>query len=349
VTRAGPAPPEGAFAVVMATAVVARAVHSSLPLASRVLVWGSVVALVTVALLLVLAPRQRGRLWWDVATLAAGAAATGAGLVAAGWSTAGVALATVAIAAWACLLGMRAPWRAVRTDASGRRLLAVVATQSAVIAAALLGRSWDTGAFAGIAVALWLGAIVLYGAMIAPVLRGMSARAAETAFRADDWIAMGALAISALAAAELMRMPGVPLHPAVEAGGIATWSGAWLWVPTLVRLDARAMLAGGRGWPGAGRWSTVFPLGMLCAASQALGAAAGLPAFSRLGRDAAWGALAAWAMVAAGILAGQASRRYSPGGRSSDVESRSAIASEPSPAAETRAAASSTSSSARTG
>jgi hypothetical protein len=332
----------------MATAVVARAVHASLPAVSHVLVWGSVAALVAVALLLVLARPQRSA-WWDVATLAAGTAAAGSGLAAEGWSSAGVALAVAAVVAWAGLLGMRAPWRAVRTEASGRRLLAVVATQSAVIAAALVGRSWDTGAFAGIAVAVWLGAVVLYVAMIAPVLRGMAARAAETAFRPDDWIGVGARAISALAAAELMRMPGVPLHPAVEACGIAAWSAAWLWVPTLVRLDARGMLARGRGWPGADRWSTVFPLGMLCAASQALGAAAGLPAFSRLGRDAAWVALAAWAIVAAGVLAGQASRRYSPGGSSSDVESRSVIASEPSPAAEARAAASSTSSSARTG
>ena len=126
---------------------------------------------------------------------------------------------------------------------------------------------------------------------------------------------MGALAISALAAAELLRMPGVPLHAAVRAAGIVLWCGAWLWVPTLVRLDVRAAAAARRRWPGADRWSMVFPLGMLCAASQALGSAGSLPGFTRLGRDAAWIALAAWAVAAAGVLAGQGARRHAPPGR----------------------------------
>ena len=52
-------------------------------------------------------------------------------------------------------------------------------------------------------------------------------------------------------------------------------------------------VARGRSWPGAERWSMVFPLGMLCAASQALGSAGSLPAVARLGRAAAWIALAA--------------------------------------------------------
>jgi Voltage-dependent anion channel len=302
----------------MATAIVARAVHSSLPAVSRGLVWASAAALAAVAVLLVaIRPRRSG--WWDTATFAAAAAATGAGLGAEGRTAAGLGLAAAALAGWACLLTLPAPWR-VRPDAvaaSGRRLLAVVATQSAVLAAVSLARSWHTSALAGIGVALWLAGLAAYAALVAPVARGLAARARAREFLADDWIAMGALAISALAAAELLRMPGVPLHPAVRAAGVIAWSAAWLWVPTLVRLDVRAAVARGRSWPGAERWSMVFPLGMLCAASQALGSAGSLPAVARLGRAAAWIALAAWVAAAAGILAGQGSHRYAVGGRRS--------------------------------
>jgi tellurite resistance protein TehA-like permease len=317
VTRRRPVPPEGAFAVVMATAVVARAVHASLPGVARGLVWASAATLAVLALLLV-ATRPRRGAWWDAATFTAAAAATGAGLAAGGWRTAGPVLAGAAVAGWACLLALPAPWRGGgrAPSASGGRLLAVVATQSAVLAAVALARSWHTSAFAGVTVAIWLAAIAVYAAMIAPVARGLAARARAAEFRADDWIAMGALAISALAAAELLRMPGVPLHAEVRAAGIAAWCGAWLWVPTLVRLDVRAAAAARRRRPGADRWSMVFPLGMLCAASQALGSAGSLPGFTRLGRDAAWIALAAWAVVAVGVLAGQVSRRYSLRGHS---------------------------------
>jgi len=333
----------------MATAIVARAVHASLPAVSRGLIWSSAAALAAVAVLLVvIRPRRTG--WWDAATFTAAAAATGAGLGAEGRTAAGLGLAAAAVAGWACLLALPAPWRG-RPDAvaSGRRLLAVVATQSAVLAAVSLARSWHTSALAGIGVAVWLAGLAVYAALIPPVARGLAARGRAGEFLADDWIAMGALAISALAAAELLRMPGVPLHPAVRVAGVIAWSAAWLWVPTLVRLDVRAAVARGRSWPGAERWSMVFPLGMLCAASQALGSAGSLPAFARLGRDAAWIALAAWAAAAAGILAGQGSRRYSRGGRRSEVMARRPAASPPPAAAEARAAASSRSSPARPG
>jgi voltage-gated anion channel len=347
---ARPAAPEGAFAVVMATAIVARAVHATAPSVARGLAWASVAELAAVAVLLALS-RRRGRAWWDVATFTAAAAATGAALGADGWRTAAIVLAMAAVAGCGCLLPLRAPWRAGADGAgpSGRRLLAVVSTQSAVIAAASLARQSDTTAIAGFTVAVWLGAIAVYAAMIPAVVRGMAARAGERAFAADDWIAMGALAISALAAAELLRMPGVPVHPAVRAAGVAAWGAAWLWVPSLIRLDARALASGRRRWPGAERWSMVFPVGMLCAASQALGAAGSLPALVRLGRDAGWIALAVWAVVAAGVLAGQGSRRYVSGGRRSRRSRRSEAASGPSPALDARAAASSRSSSARPG
>jgi Voltage-dependent anion channel len=310
--RARAALPEGAFAVVMATAVVARATHAELPEVSTALLWTSLAALVLVAAVLMAAPLGRGAAWWwHGATFAAAAAALGAAAAAQGQATAGLVLAGACLAGWVWLVAQPAPWRAdpePPAAASGRRLLAVVATQSAVIAATALIRSEHATAADGAALAVWAAAIAAYAAMIAPVARGMTTRARAGSFRPDDWIAMGALAISALAAAALLRMPGVPLRPAVRVVGIAAWSGAWLWVPTLVRLDVTAALRRGRGLPGAGRWNMVFPIGMLCAASQALGTAAALPAFVRLGRDTAWVALAAWTVVAAGRLAAAGAR-----------------------------------------
>jgi tellurite resistance protein TehA-like permease len=115
---------------------------------------------------------------------------------------------------------------------------------------------------------------------------------------------MGVLAISALAAASLLEMRGVPLREGVRILGIVAWAGACLWIPFLARIDIACSLGRRPGPPGSLRWSMVFPFGMFAAASQALGTAAGHPLIHRVGLDAAWVALIAWAAVAAGIGGG---------------------------------------------
>lgn len=298
--------PEGAFTIVMATGIVALACRDVLPALADALLCIAAAGLVVIGILIGSrrARPDRANPWWDMATFVAAAATVAAGLRAGGHATPANGLDVAAVAGWLSLVARPAPWvgkagRSLAEDVSGRRLLALVATQSAVIAAATLARYVHAAVLDGAVLAVWTIALLLYVPMVAPVMRGIATRARAGSFRADDWICMGALAISALAAHALLRMPGAPLRPEVRAVGLAVLAGAFLWIPSLARLDAAARRV--RRWPpGAERWSTIFTLGMFAAACQAMGHAASVSTAVRLGRASTWLAVAAWAVVAAG-------------------------------------------------
>jgi len=313
--RAAAALPEGVFAVVMATGIVSRASHADAPVVSTALLWLATAALIVLGVLALLRPRPRGSraAWWDAVTFVAAAGAIAAGYNARHPGVAD-ALDGAAIAVWLVAIARPAPWtraggRRRGDEASGQRLLVVVATQSAVISAAALDRSGASSLVAGAAVAAWVAGLVLTLPVSAPVARGLLLRAQRGYFRADDWILMGVLAISALAAAALLGMHGVPLREGVRTLGIVAWAGACLWVPFLARIDLGCSLGRRPGPPDALRWSMVFPFGMFAEASQALGTATGQELIHRVGLDAAWVALVAWAAVAAGIGGGAVARR----------------------------------------
>jgi tellurite resistance protein TehA-like permease len=324
--RAARALSEGAFAVVMATAIVSRATHAEAPAISDVLLWIAVAALIALSALTPVRPRPRGSRagWWDAVTFAAAAGAVAAGLSARSHAgaahaldVAAHALDVAAISVWLVAIARPAPWTAAGgrrrgDEASGRRLLVVVATQSAVIAAAALDRWAGSSLLAGAAVAAWAAALALHVPIARPVARGLLLRGQRGRFRADDWVLMGVLAISALAASALLRMPAVPAREGVRILGIAGWAGACLWIPFLARIDVARALAGRPGWPGAERWGMVFPFGMFAAASQALGTATGHPLIHRIGLGATWIAVIAWAAVAAGIVGGAVAGRVRP-------------------------------------
>jgi hypothetical protein len=291
----------------MATAVVALAARRVVPLASSVLAVAAAVLFAAIAVLVVgrdVHTRPgHARAWWDAVTLAAAAGALAGSMHAEGDATAATGLRLLTIGTWLWVVVRPAPWAAGEPAvASGRRLLAVVATQSAVIAAPALARAHPAHVLEGAAVAVWAAALAVYVLMMVPVARGMDARARASSFRTDDWICMGAVAISVLAAAALLGTPGVPLRPAIRGIGLAAWGGACLWVALLVRLDVDAAMWCRPGLPTFERWSMVFPLGMFAVASQAIGATASQPVVTRVGRDAAWVALAAWVLVAGGAL-----------------------------------------------
>lgn len=314
--RAAGALPEGVFAVVMATGIVSRATHADAPVISTALLWLATAVLVVLGGPALVRPRRRGSraAWWDAVTFVAAAGAIAAGYSVRGHPGVADALDGAAIAVWLVVIGRPAPWtraggRRHGDEASGRRLLVLVATQSAVISAAALDRSGASSLIAGAAVAAWVAGLVLTLPVAAPVARGLLLRAQRGRFRADDWILMGVLAISALAAAALLRIHGVPVREGVRALGIVAWAGACLWIPFLARIDLGCALRSRPGPPDGLRWSMVFPFGMFAAASQALGAATGHPLIHRVGLDAAWVALAAWAAVAAGIGGGPVARR----------------------------------------
>jgi tellurite resistance protein TehA-like permease len=300
----------------MATGIVSLASKDELPLVSDVLLGVATAMLVVLAGLVVARPRVRGGRagWWDAVTFVAGTGAVAAGFAARGEAEIAHALEVLTIAAWLPAILRRPPWtraggRRQGDDPSGRRLLVVVATQSAVISAAALDRPAASPALAGAAVAAWLVALALHVRLAGPIARGLLLRRQRGRFHADDWILMGVLAISALAASALLRAPDVPVRTGVRVLSLVAWAGACLWIPLLARVDLACAIGRRPGLPGATRWSMVFPVGMFAAASQALGRATGHPWIHRLGLDATWVALAAWAAVALGVAGGAVAGR----------------------------------------
>jgi tellurite resistance protein TehA-like permease len=309
--RAAAALPEGAFAAVMATGIVSLATFDELPVVSDVLLGIATAALLVLAALVAVRPRAHGSRagWWDAVTLVAGTGAVAAGFAARGDADVAHPLDLLAVAVWALTMLRPSPWmraggRGAGAGASGRRLLIVVATQSAVISAAALDRWAASPLLAVAATVAWAAALVIHVRVAGPVARGLLLRRLRGRYRADDWILMGVLAISALAASALLRAPDVPAREGVRILGLAAWIGACLWIPVLARIDLGCAIARRSGLAGAGRWSMVFPFGMFATASQSLGRASGHPVVHRVGLDAIWVALAAWAVVALGIAAG---------------------------------------------
>jgi hypothetical protein len=168
--------------------------------------------------------------------------------------------------------------------ATGTRLLAVVSTQSLAILVAV-----TAGLPTPLALALLALGVALYAALIPSVPLSELRHGAG-----DVWITMGALAISALAAA----------HVTVDAGGhalrvltFALWIAATCWLPALL---ARELLRHRLQFEPK-RWSTVFPLGMYSAASTAAGHVVGFDDLA-LGRAFLVLAALAWAVTAFGAV-----------------------------------------------
>lgn len=167
---------------------------------------------------------------------------------------------------------------------TGTRLLCVVATQAAATLAVVASSRLDVPAFALLAFG-----IALYPAVVATIPpRELRVGAGDT------WITMGALAVSALAAA---HVAAVTHEAAVRALARILWAAATAWLPVLVLSELR--------WPRVGfeprRWSTVFPLGMYSACSTAVARDAGLVPHA-VGVAALWIAVLAWLATAAGAV-----------------------------------------------
>jgi Voltage-dependent anion channel len=133
----------------------------------------------------------------------------------------------------------------------------------------------------GAAVVLWVFGSVLYPMIALERLSRLrqSEWRLSAGLRADDWIGVGALAISAFAGSEVLEALSLPagLHLFVGAVVLAQLACAWALVPLLVwgefrharlPLDARS--------PSGSRWTTVFPIGMLSASTRAFAPAHGL-------------------------------------------------------------------------
>ena len=166
-------------------------------------------------------------------------------------------------------------WRS--WEVGGSWLLAVVAPQSlSILGSSIAGRTSGSAAVA-VAVAFWVLGIVVYAALIGLVIRRLVRREMSLdRLTPDYWITMGALAISTVAALDLLRIAG-NWHAWLLALAGATFICSALWIPLLVGVEIWQI--GRRGLSFSHdilRWSTVFPLGMFSVASYELARTAGL-------------------------------------------------------------------------
>ena len=341
--------PLGAWAIVMATGIVAVAVAKPIPPAGFPLRWlaaASLVALVGLTGLRFVVHRdhmlnefRRTETAFDGLELVAGVGVLGVIAYMRGDRMIGAVLAAVTAAGWLLVLTRVLVMLAARRHrlsgrATGGWLLVVVSTQSVAGAAAMTARAYHTDGLALAGLVLWLAGLVAYVLLIGPVAGGLRRLVSQRRFTADHWIAMGALAISALASANLVDAAGTPGRTAVGDAGLVIWLSACAWIPVLIAADVRCEIHHHAHLPGASQWSMVFPLGMLSASAQELGRTTGHGGLTSVGELLAWPALAAWLVVAAGVAwsALRALRRLrARGGVNSSVSDTQTFARGPSP------------------
>jgi hypothetical protein len=204
----------------------------------------------------------------------------------------GVVLAMwlVAVVGWAALAAKALrDWRGGRVRPRGGWLLVVVATQSLSIVAASgrLPVSW-----APLSVLAWswfAASLAGYLLIVAAIARRFAGRGRLARWRADGWIVMGALAITALAGSELHR----------DLALLLPWAAATLSIPFVAGLDVAALRARGRGLlHETDRWAMAFPLAMWSVASHAVAQHLGTRAVDVAGAVGFWAGLAAWLLAA---------------------------------------------------
>jgi hypothetical protein len=205
-----------------------------------------------------------GDLWGELAGVSA-TAVLGTRLVGFGWT--GAAWPLLVIAAGLC--AARLPRVRLGRRTTGGDLLVVVVVQSLAVLAAHLGQRWLLVTAYGLLAA----GLVLYVAIIARFDPGELRRGGG-----DQWIAGGALAISALAAADI----------GIDTLDIVLAAAALAWLPVVLAGELAAPRTGHHRT----RWSTVFPVGMYAAMAFAVG-------FTAFAHAWTWVALAVWALAAA--------------------------------------------------
>ncbi|MFE1860176.1 tellurite resistance/C4-dicarboxylate transporter family protein [Streptomyces anandii] len=298
--------PPAAGAAVMATGIVSVGLHLAdhEPLSRVVLVLACAAWIALAADFAVRLLRDRSQWTAEAGTpgaLTAVAATTvlGTRFSALGWQTLAEALLALAAVMW--------PWLLVLVlRHSGRRMpgsvfLCCVATEGLAVLAATLAKAVTTAWLAHAAlVAFWLG-LALY---VFALSRFDPRQVVEG--RGDHWVAGGALAISALAGAELVAANSARLYlwNADDSGALRTAT------IVLVVLDVCwyvVLLACEAARPRLGydvrRWSTVFPMGMSAAAMLSVATSLHYPWLKVPGQVLLWIAVAAWLAVAAGAVA----------------------------------------------
>ncbi len=207
---------------------------------------------------------------------------------------------------------------------TGAWLIAVVATQSVAVLAALIARDWPQPQRLELnffALSMWLWGGMFYIWIISLIFY----RYSFFAFSPSDltppyWINMGAMAISTLAGARLVEStPDAPflasLLPFLKGFTVFYWvTGTW-WIPMLLVLGVWRHFI--RRFPlryDPLYWGAVFPLGMYSVATRQMATALDLPFLEPLPRAMFVAALAAWTLAFLGLLR-QLRKTVASGGR----------------------------------
>lgn len=313
--------PPDAFAVVMATGIVAIAARDH-RLTSASLVLGDLATAVFAALAVVWIATSLAHRGDTVAdfrdpdvALRMFTAVAGACVLGVVWIDdpgAVAVFAVVAVVVWLLLLPLAIrdvrsrPAAMLRDHAHGAWLLISVATSGLATTAADEALFGGGSVFLALGLALWVLAWVLYVAVTALIVwRGFAHGAGPHTVTPDAWILMGALAIAALAGAHLTGAAAVVAPgaaAAVRGSAFAVWVVGSAWIPLLVvgQLWRFATVTGALRFANVW-WAAVFPLGMYASATAAIGEAVGIAALAPVSVVATWIALAAWLLAAIGV------------------------------------------------
>ncbi|MEU9207487.1 tellurite resistance/C4-dicarboxylate transporter family protein [Streptomyces sp. NPDC048415] len=297
--------PPAAGAAVVATGIVSVGLHlTGYETLSRIaLVLTSAAWLALAADFVVRLARERERWAREAGTpagLTAVAATTvlGTRLSALGWQELAEALLALSAVLWPVLLyGVVRHWK---HRMSGGVFLVCVTTQGLSVLGATLAAAVGPEWLAHAALVLfWLG-IVVYGVALArfdarEVVRGAG----------DHWVAGAALAISALAGAELVAAHHVnPYLWNDDDNGVLRAVTVVLLV--LAIAGDGVLVAAELGWPrpryDVRRWATVFTMGMTAVATLSVATALGVSWLKGPGQVLLWITVAAWLAVAVGSV-----------------------------------------------
>ncbi|MDX3307779.1 tellurite resistance/C4-dicarboxylate transporter family protein [Streptomyces sp. NPDC054884] len=297
--------PPASGTAVMATGIVSVGLHlaghdalSRVWLAMAGVAWVALAADFVVRLV-----RERAR-WRAEAgtpgalTAVAATAVLGTQISARGRQTLAEALLALAAALWPVLFVTVV--RRWKRRMPGAVFLCCVAPQSLAVLGAVLAKAASAAWLAHTALVLfWLG-LLLYGVALGLFDFRQTAEGAG-----DQWVAGGALSVSALAGAKLLMADDGALYlwnaddTAVLRGlTVALLVLDYVWYAVLLYAEVR--------WPrpryDERRWATVFPMGMTAAATLSVGAAVDVPGLDGPGEALLWLAVAAWLVVAAAAV-----------------------------------------------
>ena len=250
-------------------------------------------------------------------TFVAGTNVLGTRAAGEGWYVLTAVLLGVAAAVW-LVLGYVIPWSAVlsRSErpvvalANGTWFIWVVASQSVAVAATTLENHF-AGArqeLAVLAVLSWSVGVFLYAASAIIVsLRIMLYPLEPEDLDPPYWVAMGAVAITVVAGAQIAGMESAPMidvtRTLIAGLSVVFWAFATWLIPVLVAAGVWRHFV--RRVPlryGATHWSIVFPLGMYAVAGMYLGRTDHLPLVESIGSAWLWVAVAAWAITGVAML-----------------------------------------------